>query len=45
MLQALDARFLDADGREMPPGGAALANLRRIDFDALDPRKAPTRPR
>jgi glycerate kinase len=31
MAQALGARLLDADGRELPPGGAALARLRRID--------------
>lgn len=40
MLQALGTRFLDADGQELPPGGAALANVRRIDLDALDPRLA-----
>lgn len=43
MLQALGARFLDADGQELPPGGGALANLRRIDLDALDPRLAEVR--
>lgn len=36
--QALGARFLAADGSELPPGGAALAELDRIDISALDPR-------
>jgi glycerate kinase len=31
MAQALGARFLDAEGRELEPGGAALARLARID--------------
>ena len=30
-LQALGYRFLDAQGRELPPGGAALRTLARID--------------
>ena len=30
-LQALGYRFLDASGRSLPPGGAALRNLSRID--------------
>ena len=30
MLQALGWRFLDADGRDLPRGGAALAHLARI---------------
>jgi len=38
MLAALGARFLDADGRDLPPGGAALARLARIDAGGLDPR-------
>lgn len=38
MAQALGARFLDAEGRELPPGGAALAQLARIDVSGLDPR-------
>jgi len=40
MAQALGVRFLDADGGELPPGGAALARLERIDSSALDPRLA-----
>jgi glycerate kinase len=31
MAWALGARFLDAQGRELPPGGAALETLDRID--------------
>ena len=38
MMQALGARLLDADGMELPPGGAALANLDRIDVSGLDRR-------
>lgn len=38
MAQALGARFLDADGQELPPGGAALLQLERIDITGLDPR-------
>ncbi len=38
MASALGARFLDAEGRELPPGGAALASLDRIDVSGLDPR-------
>ena len=34
---ALGARFLDADGRPLPPGGAALSRLARIDTSALHP--------
>src|SRR5262249_47958761 len=38
MAQALGAWLLDAAGRELPPGGAALARLDRIDASGLDPR-------
>src|SRR3990172_7879957 len=38
--RALGVRFLDADGRELPEGGAALARLERIDLAGLDPRLA-----
>ncbi|MEU1882987.1 glycerate kinase [Streptosporangium sp. NPDC020072] len=31
MLQALGVRLLDAAGNDLPPGGAALRNLRTID--------------
>ncbi len=37
LLAALGARFLDAEGHELPPGGAALARLARVDLDALSP--------
>ncbi|ELQ6263856.1 glycerate kinase [Cronobacter malonaticus] len=40
MMQALGARFLDGEGRELAPGGAALAGLARLDLSALDPRLA-----
>ena len=35
MAQALGARFLDAQGKELPPGGAALARLARIDMSGF----------
>ncbi len=38
MAQALGARLLDADNADLPPGGAALARLARIDINALDAR-------
>ena len=38
MLRALGARFLDADGRDVPDGGAGLASLDRVDLAGLDPR-------
>ncbi|MEU5876445.1 glycerate kinase [Spirillospora sp. NPDC047279] len=41
-LRALGARLLDASGRELPPGGAALTRLDRIDVSGLDPRLART---
>ena len=34
---ALGARFLDSDGRPLPPGGSALARLDRIDHSGLHP--------
>ena len=40
MAQALGARFLDARGKELAPGGAALADLEHIDVTNLDPRLA-----
>jgi glycerate kinase len=36
-LQALGYRFLDASGRALPPGGAALQNLARIVPEGLLP--------
>ena len=38
MLQALGVRLLDSDGADLPPGGAALARLDRVDLSRLDPR-------
>lgn len=38
MAQALGARLLDAKGEDLPPGGAALAKLDRIDVSGLDLR-------
>lgn len=40
MLAALGARLLDAGGRDLPPGGAALRDLDRLDLTGLDPRLA-----
>ena len=37
MAQALGARFLDEDGRELPLGGSALARLASIDPSRLHP--------
>ncbi|MFF4736145.1 glycerate kinase [Streptomyces sp. NPDC001262] len=38
MLTALGARFLDAGGRPVGPGGAGLAALVTADLSGLDPR-------
>lgn len=35
MAQALGARLLDAQGHELPPGGAALARLAHIDLSGF----------
>jgi glycerate kinase len=40
MLSALGARFLDADGEPVPPGGGGLAGLASADLSGLDPRLA-----
>lgn len=40
MAQALGVRLLDASGKELPWGGAALAKLSRIDISGLDNRLA-----
>ncbi|WP_189706435.1 glycerate kinase [Streptomyces anandii] len=40
MLSALGARFLDAEGEPVPPGGGALAALARADLSGLDRRLA-----
>lgn len=42
MAKALGARFLTADGHELADGGAALADLQRIDLAGLDPRLTDT---
>ena len=42
MLAALGARFLDAAGAPLPPGGGPLRRLARIDLGGLDPRLAET---
>jgi glycerate kinase len=38
MAQALGAHLLNAEGAELPAGGAALASLARIDVSAIDGR-------
>ena len=38
MAQALGVRLLDETGNDLPPGGVALADLRRIDISGLDER-------
>ncbi len=38
MAQALGVRLLDETGKDLPPGGAALADLQRIDMSGLDER-------
>ena len=43
MAQALGVRLLDEAGTDLPPGGAALAALRRIDVSGLDERVAEAR--
>ncbi|SHK67827.1 glycerate kinase [Pseudonocardia thermophila] len=40
LLTSLGARFLDADGRPVPPGGGSLRRIAEVDLDALDPRLA-----
>ena len=42
MAQALGAKFLAADGAELPPGGGALAQLKTIDLSGLDSRLTET---
>ncbi|MBL0949421.1 MAG: glycerate kinase, partial [Pseudomonas sp.] len=38
LLQALGVRFLDAQGNQLSPGGAALASLDQLDLSSLDAR-------
>ncbi|HEY3238165.1 MAG TPA: glycerate kinase [Acidimicrobiia bacterium] len=40
LAQALGVRLLDEGGRDLGPGGAALATLARIDLTGLDPAAA-----
>jgi glycerate kinase len=40
LARALGVRFLDAQGQDLPEGGAALANLARVDLAGRDPRLA-----
>ncbi len=40
MLSALGARFLDAEGEPLAPGGGGLADLASADLTDLDPRLA-----
>ena len=42
MLQALGAHLYDANGHELPRGGAALARLHHADFSGLHPALANT---
>ena len=43
MAQALGYRLLDAEGNELPPGGAPLNRLAKIDPSGADPRIFRTR--
>lgn len=38
VLRGLGARVLDADGRDLPPGGAALARADHLDLSGVHPR-------
>jgi len=40
LVTALGVRLLDAQGRPLPPGGGALADLDRVDVTGLDRRLA-----
>lgn len=42
MAQALGIRLLDAEGKDLPPGGGALRRLASIDSSGIDPRLAET---
>ena len=43
LLRALGFRFLDRDGRELPPGGGALARLAAVDDRGVSPQVRATR--
>ncbi len=40
MIQAMGGKLTDSDGKEIAPGGIALADLAHIDISGLDPRMA-----
>ena len=42
MARALGVRFSDESGQPLAEGGAALANLHKIELDGLDPRLSDT---
>lgn len=42
MAEVLGVRLLDATGQPLPPGGAALTQLARIDVSQIDPRLGAT---
>ena len=43
VAQALGAKLLDAEDKELPVGGAALARLHRVDIDGMNPRISQSR--
>lgn len=40
LAEALGARVLDAHGRQLPPGGAALAEVHSVDLSGMHPKLA-----
>ena len=38
LATALGVKLMDAEGQELPPGGAALAQLVKLDMSAINPR-------
>ena len=40
MIQAMGGKLTDSNGKDIDPGGVALANLTHIDISGLDPRMA-----
>lgn len=43
VLRGLGARFLDAEGQEVEPGGTGLANISTVDLSGLHPRATEVR--